>query len=235
MTFNLQKFYDEFDLSRVRRAMADTGHYVFDNRLDPDALPQLRDRIDELSAADDAEVNYAGSEHRVWNAEQKDERFKAVQDLSNWIMPQLYGRTYPSHTVLAIRNRPAPAHAERADIRWHLDSFRTQLKLFAFLTDVTPETGPLEYLPGTHKRAFKWAGILPFGFYRPSDILNVGKRKRSWQRIHDRTIEKVRRWGYQPKEMTVPAGTLLLVDTSALHRAKPCLDGERYALTVYHR
>ena len=235
MTLNLRNFYEEFDAPKVRRTMADSGYYLFDNRLDPDSLPELRSRIDELSTADGIEVHYAGSEHRVWHAEEKDERFKAIQDLSNWIMPQLYGGTYPSHTVLAIRNRPAPPTAERTNIRWHLDSFRKQLKLFAFLTDVTPESGPLEYIPGTHRPAFKWAGIIPFGFYRPRDILNVGKRKRSWQRIHDDTVEKVRKWGYESKEMTVPAGTLLLVDTSALHRAKPCLSGERYAVTVYHR
>lgn len=235
MTINLQKFYEEFDPEAVGRAMDEQGYYLFENLLDTDSLPRLRARIDELSNGNNIEVNYAGSEHRIWNAEQRSPEFAEFQKLSDWIMPQIYGAPYSSYTVLAIRNRPAPPHAERMDVRWHLDSFRRQLKLFAFLTDVSSDSGPLEYIPGTHKSAFRWRAILPLKLYRPSDLLHWRSRKRSWQRIHDASIEKVTRWGYERKEMTVPAGTLLLVETSALHRAKPCISGERYAVTVYHR
>ncbi|NTZ43431.1 hypothetical protein G7A66_10135 [Altererythrobacter sp. SALINAS58] len=232
---NLQNFYEEFDSQAVRRTMADEGYYIFDRRLDDASLPMLRSQIDELAEAEDTEINYAGSEHRVWNAQRRTANFAEFQKLSDWIMPQIYGAPYPSYTVLAIRNRPAPPQAERMEVRWHLDSFRRQLKLFAFLTDVTEETGPLEIVPRTHRPAFKLRATVPLGLYRARDILRWREQKRSWQRIHDRSINKVTGWGYSPKEMTVPAGTLLLVDTSALHRAKPCLSGERYAVTVYHR
>ena len=235
MTIKLEPFYVEFDVGKVRSEMCKKGFYAFDRRMEPDVLARLRDRIDELAEAEDTEVNYAGSEHRVWNAENRSPEFAEFQKLSDWIMPQIYGAPYPSHTVLAIRNRPAPPTAERMNVRWHLDSFRRQLKLFAFLTDVTPASGPLEYIPGTHKPAFKWAAMLPLGLYGLNDLLNWRSGKRSWQRIHDRSVDRVVKWGYERKEMTVPAGTLLLVETSALHRAKPCAEGERYAVTVYHR
>ena len=235
MMIDLEKLYGEFDAAAVRSAMDAKGYYVFDNRLRPGELPGMKARIDELSQAAGTEVNYAGSEHRIWHAEEKDPAFAALQQLSDWIMPQIYGAPYPSHTVLAIRNRPVPPQAERHDVRWHLDSFRRQLKLFAFLTDVTEENGPLEYIPGTHKSLFKWAGIPRLGFYRLGDLRNLRNGKRSWQRIHDRQIEKVKKSGYEVMPFAVPAGTVALVETSALHRAKPCKAGERYAVTVYHR
>ena len=30
-------------------------------------------------------------------------------------------------------------------------------------------------------------------------------------------------------------GTAVVVDTSAIHRARPCIEGTRYALTAYFR
>ena len=35
------------------------------------------------------------------------------------------------------------------------------------------------------------------------------------------------------EELNYPAGTLIFVDTSNLHRGKPLLSGSRYALTSY--
>jgi hypothetical protein len=232
--FNPEPFLQEFERSPVREALGNRGYFLFEGRIDSGTCADLRKRIDALSANEDAEINYAGSEHRVWHAAKKDAAFAPIEGLSNAFMPHLYGRPSKALNVLAIRNRPAPPEAERFDVRWHIDSFRKQLKLFAFLTDVDEDSGPLEYVPGTQRPLFKYRNALKLGYYTLRDLKPEIRGKRSWQRIHDTTIEKVRAMGFQPQPMTVPAGSLLLVDTSALHRARPCRSGERYAVTIYH-
>lgn len=227
-------FIDEFRNSRVQDDMQSKGYYRFERKLDRATCLELKSRIDELSDADDVEINYAGSEHRIWHAARRDEVFAPVEALSNACMPELYGRPSRAFNVLAIRNKPAPPEAERFDVRWHIDSFQKQLKLFLFLTDVGQDNGPLEYIPRTHRKAFKYRYALPLGYYTLRDLKPENRGKRSWQRIHDRTIARVESMGYHAEPMTVEAGTFVLVDTSALHRARPCVNGERYAVTVYH-
>lgn len=232
--FDPKPFIDEFHGARVQDVMRSRGFYLFDRKLDHTVCADLKGRIDKLSKAEDVEINYAGSEHRIWHAARKDEAFGPVEELSNACMPTLYGRPSAAFNLLAIRNRPAPPEAERFDVRWHIDSFRKQLKLFLFLTDVGEDNGPLEYLPGTHRKAFKYRYALPLGYYTMRDLKPENRGRRSWQRIHDNTIAKVESMGHHAKPLTVPAGTFALVDTSALHRARPCINGERYAVTSYH-
>lgn len=232
---NLSAFYDELASAPVASQMADCGMYFFDNLLSADDCSYLRDRMDELVEDDDVEVNYGGSEHRIWQAHKKDVAFAEFEKLSNSIIPKLYGRPSPAHNVLAIRNHKVPPTAERMTTRWHLDSFRKQLKLFAFLTDVTDKDGPLEVVPNTHNTRFKLRATIPMGYYRLWDMHKYLHGRRSWQSIHDDKVTKLTRKGFEIKQITVPAGTLMLIDTSALHRASPCLEGERYAVTVYHR
>jgi len=233
--FEIEPFAHEFESSRVREAIDSRGYFLFERRIDQSVCADLRQRIDRLSEVGDAEINYAGSEYRIWHAAQKDEAFASIEAISNFCMPRLYGRPSKAFNVLAIRNRPAPPEAERFDLRWHIDSFRRQLKLFAFLTDVGEDNGPLEYVAGTQKKSFKARNALGLGYYTLRDLKPANRGKRSWQRIHDATIARVNAMGYPAEPLAVPAGTLALVDTSALHRARPCLTGERYAVTIYHR
>jgi len=187
-----------------------------------------------MSESQDVEVHYAGSEHRNWHAAARDSALAPVEIISNAVMPFLYGRPSKAFNVLAIRNRPAPPEAERTNVRWHIDSFRKQLKLFLFLNDVDEDNGPLEYVPRTHKTAFKYRNALRLGYYTLKDLKPENRGKRSWRRIHDETVARVEGMGYPSLPLVVPAGTLALVDTSGLHRARPCLSGERYAITTYH-
>ena len=59
---------------------------------------------------------------------------------------------------------------------------------------------------------------------------------RQYQSIPDTKVDPLFKSGYEAKPVLVKAGTVLLIDTAKLiHRARPCLGGERYALTSYYR
>ena len=118
--------------------------------------------------------------------------------------------------------------------RWHLDSFNKQIKVFTFLNDVDDRNGPFEMLPKTHKKIFKISHIFSAKLLQLRDIINRSG-DRSYQKIDEKIVEKLNKKGYALKSFTVPAGTIAIVDTSCMHRARPNLKGTRYALTSYYK
>ena len=100
---------------------------------------------------------------------------------------------------------PQKAGAERvASQLWHLDfDDKHLLKAFLYLVDVDAETGPFEYVPGSqpggrHSSAWRWT---PLGTDRVAEDELA-------RRLPDAEI----------KTFTAPRGTLILCNTSGLHR-----------------
>jgi hypothetical protein len=106
---------------------------------------------------------------------------------------------------------------------WHRDSFLSQFKAMLYLTDVNSENGPFQLLPGSHKLRNVMRAIHKGGL-------------RHWQdRLCDKEVEKVEgTLGIKRKTFTGKAGTLILFNSTCIHRGKPIETGERSALTNYY-
>ena len=111
-----------------------------------------------------------------------------------------------------------PASDERvASQNWHID-FDDQhlLKAFVYLSDVGPESGPFEYVPGSQaggRRIVRpWA---PMGYGRVSDDELSGHVGRD-----------------EVATFTGPRGTLILCNTSGLHRGGFATAGPRVLATA---
>lgn len=103
--------------------------------------------------------------------------------------------------------------------RWHrdYDDWRS-CKLFLYLTDVDEDTGPHQYIPGSHREDFFERLSLPpdayfWGAGRGTDIEN--------------DCDKLPR-----VEITGPAGTTFLTNNFGLHRGKKPTKGERMVFQV---
>ena len=108
---------------------------------------------------------------------------------------------------------------------WHRDSpFSHQFKTILYLSDVTDNNGPFQYLPKSHKfnNVLKISGFL--------------QKPLNEDRFTDAEISGLIKQGIIDEPITFCAnqGTLLLVDTRGLHRGKPLLSNSRYALTSYN-
>jgi len=106
---------------------------------------------------------------------------------------------------------------------WHRDSFFNQFKAIIYLTDVAEENGPFEYITRSHHVRQKFTDHRGYGIPLKS------------ARIDDTSVQKV--IAAEPERhriMTAPMGTLLLVDTTGIHRGMPLKAGERAALTNYY-
>lgn len=95
---------------------------------------------------------------------------------------------------------------------YHFDMDRPQfLKLFFYLTDVTPDTGPHCYIRASHRE--RPAALWRDGRHGDEEVL----------RLHGVESEV---------EITAPRGTLIAVDTSGFHKGKPLARGHRLILQL---
>jgi hypothetical protein len=179
-----------------------------------------------------SEINYAGTEKRIWMSHEKDELIGKFRHFADRLISRIHGKQITSRDTLAIRNLPVEERSELHTGRWHLDSLRRQVKVFAFLTDVTERSGPLEIIPGSHRASFKFPQLLKGQLVGPTDLVLGDARK--YQHLDDAWAERMASDVGGSTPLVCPAGTIAVVNTSAIHRARPCLEANRYALTSYY-
>lgn len=225
---------DSISIDTAKKDLATKGVYEVPVRLAvSDGKKAIADIDRVCNERSDLEVNYGESEHRIWHANKYLSAAEAFRKFSNAVIPELGGIQQPAKNILAIRNKPLRVCGEELRKgRWHLDSFKRQYKIFVFLQDVNDSDGPLELIPRTQQATVKvkhaYRGRY---FYLKDFVLRTGKR--GYQHVSDSFVEDVKK-NYPSQLFTVPAGTILIADTSALHRAHPVCGGERYAFTSYH-
>lgn len=106
---------------------------------------------------------------------------------------------------------------------WHRDLIYGKIfKSILYLTDVDESNGPFQYIQHTHTERSK--------------LLLVRDKKLGplQNRISNEDLVGIENERYPCKTLTGKMGTLILVDTSGIHRGKPIEIGTRYALTNYY-
>ena len=192
-------------------------------------------RIDEICHSEDVEVNYFGTEHRIWNSQHLVDLSSKFAQISDFVLSRLVNKKFECHNVLAIKNEPLTGkRISESQGRWHIDSWRQQFKCFLFLRDVSPEAGPLQYLPKTHKLHYRSREMLG-GQYTPT-CRDIKNRTRRYSSLPDEWVKNlIEGRHYSVASLTTPAGGMFVVNTSGVHRAMPCEGDTRYALTAYYR
>jgi len=110
-------------------------------------------------------------------------------------------------------NSSATLMSESAQLfHYDLDTLRW-LKIFIYLNDVTNDSGPHEYVKGTHLPGNKPVGLL----------------MRNYSRVADREIETS--FGSRVERITGPAGTIILADTRCFHKGTVPAEGYRLMFT----
>ena len=105
---------------------------------------------------------------------------------------------------------------------WHRDASLRQFKSIIYLSDVSEKNGPFQFIEGSHKLRT----IL-------KDIWD-GRLGYMQNRIRDDQISAILlKNPSRLKTYTANAGTLILVDTSSIHRGMPISEGVRFGLTNY--
>ncbi len=104
---------------------------------------------------------------------------------------------------------------------WHRDNnYKNGFKVMLYLSDVTDENGPFEYLKGT--------------FSLKNHLLHFPYPDK-YQFTEEEIDNFIRSNKTLYKKVTGKAGTIVLFNTNGIHRGKPLIAGVRNAITNYYK
>jgi len=106
---------------------------------------------------------------------------------------------------------------------WHRDQFFGATKAMLYLTDVSAENGPFQLVD----RSWDLEDVC-------RDIVDGGLAHMQYRVSQEQVGRLLAAAPERLKTFDAPAGTVLLFNTSAIHRGKPIEAGIRYALTNYY-
>ncbi|MGB0897273.1 MAG: phytanoyl-CoA dioxygenase family protein [Flavobacteriaceae bacterium] len=206
------------------------GYCVVQNFLSIDECQSLREEVDQVLAAhaDELWKDKIGADKRAFGIDRVSEKIKSLFYKHSFIVAtrEAYYQLGEQHLLgCTMANRiEAKSNNLGSGGGWHRDSVNVrQFKAILYLTDVTEKNGAFQYVTGTQDRNTVFEGILKHSFHYKHN------------RFTPKEIEKIlvdRK--HELHTLTGKAGTLILVDTSGIHRGKPIEVGVRYALTNYY-
>lgn len=207
-------------LARVRR----DGIFVVPGFATAARCEALRAEVDRVLDAESERVHRRG-DVRLYGAERASPSVREFHDDPSLLAlaRALRGASVINGMTLAARLAHTPGLRASSGPGWHRDGWFPQVKAFLFLSDVSPRSGPLELVVGSHR-----------ALLRARDMRRYGQRFKQ----HHFDDDEIRRVIEAEPERHVtaagPAGTLVIADTSAIHRGRAIEEGTRYALTSYY-
>ena len=134
-----------------------------------------------------------------------------------------YGSRLGNFSTLAGRLRFQPGNAGSGQ-GWHRDAFHFQFKAMVYLTDVAPENGPFQILARSHRL-----------FQVLRDTIRGRLAAAPQSRITDAQADRlISAAPSRVRSLAAQRGTVILFDSSAIHRGSPIHADIRYALTNYY-
>lgn len=142
------------------------------------------------------------------------------------LVPQIERRVFHAPVVVekatVYRNIPSVL-PEFSAILWHSDNhFEGVVKIMVYLTDVTEDTAPFEYLRHNTTR-------------RPIHVAPHWPQRFPYGRVPQEVVDGHLREGYETHKATGAQGTVLLFDDKIVHKGNYAHRGHRDALVLQLR
>lgn len=198
------------------KSLVRKGYHIIENLLPDELCDKLLEDISvKINKGEISWKDEESSDYRImgYNCQDK-EILKNIDKLveSNF---ERYIDSRKSFNFFRMANVVLPKKGNKGSGGgWHRDSLnRRQLKLMIYLTDVNDANGPFEYKKSSHRFYHK----LRFNMFRQSVRFNE--------------LSSV----LKPESdvLVGKKGTAIIFDSSGVHRGRPIMSGERYALTYY--
>lgn len=198
------------------RDLVRKGYHVVENLLTDELCDYLlEDIMDRKNNRQISWKDQESSDFRIMGyAHPKEGIFERIDNLVENYFVQYVGsrRSYKffrmANVVLAKKGNKGSGGG------WHRDSLnRRQLKLMIYLRDVDFNNGPFEYIKGSHRLSHK----LRYNMFRQG--VRFGESSKTVKSKSDILVGK--------------KGTAIIFDSSGVHRGRPLIVGQRYALTYY--
>jgi hypothetical protein len=215
------------DYGKLERLLETDGIAVVSSYWSPDKAAAARQEIDRLieTYPDAVHRHSGGSDKRMFGVESVSPLLAEFHHdpFLRSVGEQLGGLALYNFATLGARI-DATAENNGSGDGWHRDGHGFQFKSILYLSDVGEENGPFEFLPGSHK---PWRAALDTGL----GGLPAAPKSRYEPAAVDRMVGRLH---LKRRHYPAKAGTLLLVNTSGIHRGRPLRSNCRYALTNYY-
>ena len=206
----------------IYEAIKKNGFYIIDNYLDEFQCRQLVKDINKaiydysIYVQSKSDKRLFGIEHasKLCHNFHSDNLFKEISNLVNG------ENTYCAFT---LAGKLGEIKGGSSGGMWHRDAFFCQFKSMIYLSKVDDQNGPFEILPGSHNLMdligqIKYANL-----------------KYNQYRLSEKEVKKIEHHtGKKRKTIKGNPGTLILFNSSTIHRGSPIINGERYTLTNYY-
>jgi hypothetical protein len=165
------------------------------------------------------------SDDRIFNAQNYSANIKIFSEKDEIInIGSIYFNTeIESVTTLANRLVYNPVHKFGSGGDWHRDNYNKEVKAMLYLTDVQEDNGPLEIVENSQRFVNILKANIKFKNKFPNTRFN-----------NDEIQDFIKNNNLKTKLITGHKGTLVMFNSSSIHRGSPIKKGERYALTNYY-
>ena len=221
------KYKNNLEINQYVAQLKKHGFVVINNYFSKQKCDKIKETIDSFIKYSPKLIwnDKHKSDSRIYGAENISKEVKAlVEDFINFT--KLIGQNYTQQDIdlyMMMANKTEyKANNVGSGDGWHKDSYSKQFKSIIYLNDVDENNGPFQIIKKSNTNLFMLNLFLnmknkyPSTRFTSDEILNVLKVKK----------EKL-------VDVKGAAGSLILVDSSYIHRGKPLEENTRYALTNY--
>jgi hypothetical protein len=209
-------------LSQIR----DNGYYVLPDYVDGAKCDAIRE------AFLDIEKNYPQytrhrEDVRIFGGENICAETKAFYD--DPYLQRLSDAYYGCETMINVLLANHVAEIEGDNLGsggdWHRDRYARQFKSILYVSDVAADNGPFEVIKGSNTNNEQTVA---------NDMRIIGHKPYETRFTHESLEPLIAQYPNRHIQFTAKKGTVILVDTSAIHRGCPLEKGDRFALFNYY-
>jgi len=198
------------------------GYHIIPNYLTKDECINVVKKMDEVYKIFDKKIackfsENVGGDERLFGLENVNETAKKILEEPFFLdVLKKYMKLDTLHPSISLlgRLKHEPGVIKNSGGNWHRDSLHKQVKAIVYLTDVTEKNGNFQIISGTNVSQLNDKYGNRVGEENVKELLEKSNKK------IDNLVAK--------------RGTVILVDTSNIHRGNVMLEGERYSLTTYY-
>lgn len=229
-----------FDKTQIIDSIKENGYCIIEGYFDKDFCNKA---ILEIETT----INSFKNENYLTTAPGGDIRFFKFERVSKFakifsndqfllkITEKYYKKKLSTHFVLAGKLEYSEDTKASSGGGWHRDSDGTQIKAMVYLNDVESNNGPFLFVTNSKTKDAKREPIENFNSF----LFYIKRFLKYWKirdpRYSENSISNFfRKRKLVPIEIVAPKGTVVLFDSSYIHRGKIIEKGLRYTLTNYY-